>query len=214
MKELVLATSNQGKLEEFQAILSPIPCISQQGLGIETPAETGLTFIENAIIKARHASRMLNKPALADDSGLVVDALLGEPGIYSARFAGPAARDKDNIRLLLEKLDAVGDKPRQAYFYCALALLRHEHDPAPILATGICHGFIAKTPRGDNGFGYDPIFFLPTYHCTMAELPANIKNKISHRAMALNQLMRQLPTDPTQHENGVNFQDEKNEHDH
>ncbi len=192
MKELILATSNPGKIIELQAILSPMRCIAQNILGIDDAAETGLSFIENAIIKARHASRLGNKPALADDSGLVVTALHGEPGIYSARFAGIAATDSDNINLLLERLADVDDKQREAYFYCALALVQHADDPMPLLATGKLAGTICHERHGEHGFGYDPVFYLADHHCTVAQLPRTVKNTLSHRALALKQLHEQL----------------------
>ena len=192
MKELILATSNPGKMVELQTILSPIHCISQNTLGIESVAETGLSFIENAILKARHASRLGNRPALADDSGLVVSALHGAPGIYSARYAGIGATDSDNIKLLLEKLAHVDDEHRQAYFYCAIALVQHADDPTPLLATGKFTGKISHACHGEHGFGYDPIFYLPDHHCTVAQLPLQLKNTMSHRALALKQLLEQL----------------------
>ncbi len=192
VSELILATSNPGKVAELQAILSPILCIPQQALAIEDAAETGLSFIENAIIKARHASRMGNKPALADDSGLVVDALNGQPGIYSARFAGIGATNQDNIDLLLQRLIEVPDGQRLAYFYCAIALVQHADDPIPFIATGKLAGSITRQEQGGYGFGYDPVFYLEEYQCTAAQLPAEIKNKISHRAIALTQLHAQL----------------------
>lgn len=192
MKEIILATANQGKIAELQAILTPWHCISQSSLGIGSADETGLSFVENAIIKARHASRLGNKAALADDSGLVVEALQGEPGIYSSRFAGPAATDADNIALLLEKLAHIPDEQRQAYFYCAIALVQHANDPTPIIATGKWVGKIAQMRSGEAGFGYDPIFYIEPQRCTAAQLPAKIKNSISHRAQALNQLRTQL----------------------
>ncbi|KTD20591.1 dITP/XTP pyrophosphatase [Legionella lansingensis] len=192
MKEIILATANKGKIAELEAILKSFQCIPQATLGIASPKETGLSFIENAIIKARHASQVGNKPALADDSGLVVDALHGEPGIYSARYAGPKATDTENISLLLKNLTGVKDQQRQAYFYCAIALVTHANDPTPIIATGKLDGRIATIPAGDHGFGYDPVFFLDSLQCTMAQLPANIKNTISHRAQALKQLSIQL----------------------
>ncbi len=200
MKELILATNNPGKILELQSILSPIHCISQSTLGIDSVDETGLSFIENAIIKARHASRLSNKPALADDSGLVVPSLNGEPGIYSARFAGINATDNDNIKLLLERLIDSEEEKRHAYFYCALALVLHADDPTPILATGKIHGLISQKPLGDNGFGYDPIFYLPEVGCTMAQLTITLKNTISHRALALKELRNQLDTTLSAHE--------------
>ncbi|KTD08307.1 RdgB/HAM1 family non-canonical purine NTP pyrophosphatase [Legionella jamestowniensis] len=192
MKEIILATGNKGKIGEMTAILSPIRCISQVELGITSPNETGQSFIENAILKARHASLLGKKAALADDSGLVVESLQGEPGIYSARYAGPHATDAENIALLLDNLSHVPKDNRQAYFYCAIAVVTHANDPTPLIATGKFSGRIIDTPKGNNGFGYDPIFFVETMHCTVAQLPAKIKNTISHRAQALNQLRHQL----------------------
>lgn len=192
MKEIILATSNKGKIAELKAILSSWHCIPQTSLGIENAEETGLSFVENAIIKARHASQLSNKPALADDSGLVVPALNGAPGIYSARFAGIDATDSDNINLLLTKLEGVPKMQRQAYFYCAIALVEYGSDPTPIIATGKFIGIISNIRMGEQGFGYDPIFYLENHHCTAAQLPAKIKNMISHRAQALSQLRKQL----------------------
>jgi XTP/dITP diphosphohydrolase len=192
MQELILATDNVGKIAELQALLSPIRCVAQATLNISSPDETGLSFIENAIIKARHASQLSQKPALADDSGLVVQAIHGQPGIYSARFAGSQATMDDNIDLLLEKLKHVPNEQRQAYFYCAIALVTHTDDPIPLLATGQCSGYITHQREGGHGFGYDPVFFLPEYQCTFAQLSTDLKNKISHRAMALQQLQQSL----------------------
>lgn len=188
MKKIVLATSNSGKIKELNALLNPIECIPQTTLGISDAVENGLSFIENALIKARHASLYANEPALADDSGLVVPALNGAPGIYSARYAGNHATDVENINLLLENMLQLTNEQREAWFYCAIALVQHAKDPTPIIATGICKGFIHDIPTGDGGFGYDPIFYLPEYQCTMAQLPAKLKNNISHRAQALKQL--------------------------
>lgn len=190
MRQLILATNNLGKIKELQSLVAPIECIAQSSLGIHAIEETGLSFIENAIIKARHASFHANAPALADDSGLVVPSLNGQPGIYSARFAGLGAQDEDNIALLLEKLANTQDK--QAYFYCAMALVSHATDPTPIIAVGQINGKIQMTCAGEHGFGYDPIFYLPDYQCTMAQLPLAIKNSISHRALALNELKKHL----------------------
>ncbi len=192
MKELILATNNKGKIKELNALLAPILCIAQADLNIKEVEETGLSFIENALIKARHASYYAKKPALADDSGLVVPALNGAPGIYSARYAGNKANDADNIKRLLNNMDHLSSEQHQAYFYCALALVRHDQDPTPIIATGRFHGTIIKEQKGNNGFGYDPIFYIEEHQCTMAELSASIKNKISHRALALNQLKDML----------------------
>lgn len=193
LNELILATGNTGKIHEFQNLLAPLNCIAQQELGISAAEETGLSFIENAILKARHASRIGQKPALADDSGLVVNALAGTPGIYSARFAGVNATALENTQLLLERLQDIEEEAqRQAYFYCALALVEHENDPTPIIAVGRLDGLIAKASCGEKGFGYDPVFYLPEYQCTAAELPLSVKNKISHRAIAFQQLLQQL----------------------
>lgn len=190
MKDIILATNNSGKINELRKILSPLNCIAQHTLGISSVDEIGLSFIENAILKARHASRLGRKPALADDSGLVVAALNGLPGIYSARFAGPEATDAENIELLLHKLVGVADEQRAAYFYCALAFVQHENDPAPCIATGLCHGLISHESYGDSGFGYDPVFYLPDFQCTFGQLSIDIKNTISHRAMALQELRK------------------------
>ena len=185
---LVLATSNPGKISELQAMLPSFRCVSQASLGIDDANETGLSFIENAILKARHASQISQRPALADDSGLVVDALNGEPGIYSARFAGLHATDAENIDLLLERMTNTPDEQRQAHFYCAIAFVRHANDPTPIISTGQLFGQINRSRVGDHGFGYDPVFYLADHQCTLAQLHSHIKNTISHRAMALKQL--------------------------
>ncbi|QMT59050.1 RdgB/HAM1 family non-canonical purine NTP pyrophosphatase [Legionella sp. PC997] len=188
MKEIILATSNPGKIKELRDLLAPIHCIPQTDLGISDAVENGLSFIENALIKARHASLHAGKPALADDSGLVVPALNGEPGIYSARYAGANATDAENIHLLLEKIAHIPLQQREAWFYCAIAVVQHAKDPTPIIATGRCKGVIQDIPLGEGGFGYDPIFYIPEFECTVAQLPAKIKNNISHRAHALKQL--------------------------
>ena len=192
MNKIILATSNTGKIAELRVLLSPIQCISQQTLGIHDADETGLSFIENAIIKARHASQLSGEPALADDSGLVVRRLNGRPGIYSSRFAGPNASDKENIDYLLSELHDTPPHERDAYFYCAIVLVSRANDPTPVIATGRLNGIIAETRSGNHGFGYDPIFYLPEKHCTLAELSPNVKNTISHRAQALQSLISQL----------------------
>lgn len=195
MNEIILATSNTGKIKELSELLTPIQCITQSSLGITNAEEIGLSFIENALIKARHASLYSGKPALADDSGLVVPALDGEPGIYSARYAGAESTDEENIRLLLEKVAHLHAKQREAYFYCAIAVVTQAKDPIPIIATGLLKGTISSEPYGDGGFGYDPIFYIPQYQCTAAQLPTAIKNTISHRAKALIKLRQLLETD-------------------
>ncbi len=194
MKTLLLATHNSGKIKELKALLSPLQCVSQEELHISSIEETGVTFIENALLKARHASRMSHLPSLSDDSGLVVPALLGKPGIHSARFAAPDATSAQNIEALLAAMAHLDEVDRRAYFYCVLVLLQHENDPTPLIATGLWHGRIQHTCQGSQGFGYDPIFYLDTHHCTAAELPIDIKNQISHRAQAFHSLKSQLLT--------------------
>jgi XTP/dITP diphosphohydrolase len=188
MNELILATNNHGKIKELCELLTPIHCIPQAKLGIEDIEETGLTFVENALLKARHACASAQKPALADDSGLVVPSLNGEPGIYSARYSEPGATVAKNNDLLLKNMKHLPQDQRQAYFYCAIVLMRHAEDPTPLIATGLFHGVIHTEEVGTGGLGYDPIFFLPEYQCTVAQLPDTIKNNISHRAQAINQL--------------------------
>lgn len=192
MQTIILATHNAGKIREFQTLLAPIECVSQQDIKhLEPIEETGLSFIENALLKARHASHFhQSQAALADDSGLVVPALQGQPGIYSARYAKENASDKENIEFLLEKMKGIPD--RRAFFYCALVLIKHANDPTPLIATGTLHGLIAEKPSGTEGFGYDPIFYLPQYQGTLAEISLLDKNKISHRAKALQYLQKQL----------------------
>ncbi|MBA2651079.1 MAG: RdgB/HAM1 family non-canonical purine NTP pyrophosphatase [Tatlockia sp.] len=192
MKEIILATSNKGKISELQSNLPFLLCIPQGELGIADAEETGLSFVENAIIKARQASRLGAQPALADDSGLVVQALNGAPGIYSARFAGINASDSENINCLLDKLKGIPESQRQAYFFCAIAVLRHADDPSPIIATGKWSGTIIQQRMGFQGFGYDPVFYVQEHQCTAAQLSMKIKNTISHRAQALNQMRSQL----------------------
>jgi len=184
---IILATGNPGKIKEFQALLPSKNCISQRDLGICDADETGLTFIENALLKARHASRISNMPAIADDSGLVVPVLHGQPGIYSSRFAGEHATDQDNIKHLLELLQTQ-TTPVDAFFYCAIVFIQHADDPTPLFGTGRLNGHIVSSPKGTHGFGYDPIFYLSEYDCTLAELPAATKNTLSHRARALQAL--------------------------
>ena len=180
----VLASGNPGKLRELAALLAglDIELISQSDLNVTPAAETGQTFVENALLKARHASRQTALPAIADDSGLVVRALGGAPGVRSARYAGDAASDADNNRKLIRAL--VGHSDRSAWFYCALVFLQHPRDPSPLLATGLWHGQIIDQPRGANGFGYDPHFLIPHLGKTSAELPPQQKNQLSHRGQA------------------------------
>lgn len=192
---IVLATSNPGKLKEFSALLQPfnLEVLPQSHFNIEDAEENGLTFVENALIKARHASAKTGLPALADDSGISVEALNGEPGIHSARFAGINAPNEVRIAKLLERMQEVADDKRSATFNCVLVYINHPKDPIPLICHGQLHGHILRECRGQNGFGYDPVFYLSSYHKTVAELPAEEKNRISHRALALQQFIRLLP---------------------
>lgn len=191
MKKIVLASSNQGKLREIRQVLAHLDMqlISQSEFDIKDADETGLTFVENALIKARHAAAMSGLPALADDSGLEVDALQGRPGIYSSRYAGEKATDGDNIQKLLTDLIDVPPPERGARFQCVLVYLRHAEDPSPLIAQGSWEGFILEQPRGQNGFGYDPVFYIPEHRRAAAELDVTAKNQHSHRARALTQLV-------------------------
>jgi XTP/dITP diphosphohydrolase len=191
---LVLASGNAGKLRELSAMLTPLGwnVARQSDWSVPEAVEDGRSFIENALIKARHASRHTGLPSLGDDSGLVVDALQGAPGIFSARYAGAGAGDDENNLKLLNELKGLPSAQRVAHFYCAMALVRHEDDPAPLLATGSWDGGITETATGAGGFGYDPIFWVPERACTSAELPADEKNRISHRGRALAQMLEQL----------------------
>jgi len=191
MSKIVLASSNQGKLNEIQQVLAHLDMqlVPQSEFDVSDADETGLSFVENAIIKARHAAAISGLPALADDSGLEVDALQGRPGIYSSRFAGDKATDGDNIQKLLSELEGVESQQRSARFQCVLVFMRHAEDPSPIIAQGSWEGFILEEQRGHNGFGYDPVFYIPEHQRTSAELDAEIKNQHSHRARALAQFV-------------------------
>lgn len=191
---LVLASGNAGKVAELRDLLSGsgIELVPQTALGVQDADETGLTFVENALIKARHAARQTGLPALADDSGICVDALDGAPGLYAARYAGVHGDAEANKARLLRELDEVPPEKRGAYFIAVLVLLRHADDPAPLIAEGRWHGSILLAPRGDGGFGYDPLF-LPTGHeLSAAELEPSLKNRISHRGQALDMLKARL----------------------
>ncbi|MDQ1092130.1 XTP/dITP diphosphohydrolase [Xanthomonas sacchari] len=192
--KLVLASSNAGKLEELHALLDDVgvELIAQSTLGVGDADETGLTFVENALLKARHAARVTGLPALADDSGICVDALHGAPGLYSARYAGEHGNAQANIDKLLDALRDVPDAQRGAHFYCVLVLLRHAEDPQPLLVEGHWRGRIAHARAGSGGHGYDPVFVDPEHGQTAAEMPLALKNRISHRAIALQQLKRRL----------------------
>ncbi len=194
MNRIVLASNNPGKLREIGALLEPLALevVAQSQLGVDEAEENGLTFVENALIKARHAARVSGLPALADDSGLEVDALHGAPGIRSARFAGPGSSDADNVARLLRELEGTPRNLRSARFVCVLVWLRHADDPTPLISQGIWNGRILEAAQGDGGFGYDPVFYVPDHDCAAAELPAETKNRISHRARALNGLLEQL----------------------
>jgi XTP/dITP diphosphohydrolase len=189
---LLVATHNLHKFAEIQAILQPIPCQSCKDLNLPSPEETGLTFIENAIIKARSAASHTQSPCLADDSGLVVPALNGAPGIYSARYAGHHLPDSAHRELLLKNMRDFTGQERQAYFYCVMVYIRHARDPSPIIGIGQWDGEISLQERGHEGFGYDPLFYLPFYQKTAAELSPNLKNKLSHRGKALQAIAEQL----------------------
>ena len=191
---VVLASSNPGKLAELSALLEPagLRVVSQDAFGIEPPEETALTFVENALIKARGACAATGLPALADDSGVVVDALEGAPGVHSARYAGGGASDADNVAKLLEALEGVAPPERGAAFVCAIVYLRHARDPCPIVCEGIWEGRILDAPRGAGGFGYDPVFFIETLGRSAAELSRAEKNAVSHRGQALAQLLDRL----------------------
>ncbi len=194
LKTIVLASSNSGKLREISALLAPVDIhvASQADYGIPEAEETGLTFVENAIIKARHACAHTGRPAIADDSGLEVNALNGAPGIYSSRYAGPAADDRANLDKLLNAIADIPDGQRSARFQCLMVYLDHECDPTPIICQGTWEGEILREPRGTGGFGYDPIFYVPTHQCASAELAAAVKNRLSHRGQALRQLLEAL----------------------
>jgi XTP/dITP diphosphohydrolase len=194
VKRVVLASSNAGKLREMSALLAPLglELATQSSLGIHSPPETGTTFIENALIKARHAARAANLPAISDDSGIEVEALGGQPGVYSARFAGENASDHDNLHKLLAELHGVHAEFRQARYHCVIVFVRAANDSEPIVAHGKWEGQITIEPRGSGGFGYDPIFQPAGLHSTAAQLSPGEKNKISHRAHALLALVAEL----------------------
>jgi XTP/dITP diphosphohydrolase len=194
-KTIVLASSNAGKVREFNQLLGglQLEVVPQSRFNVADAEETGLTFVENAILKARNAAQHTGLPALADDSGLEVDALHGAPGIYSARYAGPNASDAENLEKLLGMLNDIPEAQRGARFQCVLVFMRHALDPTPLICQGTWEGRILTRPCGTNGFGYDPVFFVPTHECSAAELPAEVKNSLSHRGQALRQLLASLP---------------------
>ena len=194
MLEMVVATQNAHKVSEISAILSnyPLSLTSLSSYTTHSVEETGQSFIENALIKARFASQATGLPALADDSGLIVPILKGAPGVHSARYAGSTATDEDNNKKLLALLPPCSTEYHRAYFVCVLVCVRHPFDPLPLVVQGFCHGGITTKPKGNHGFGYDPLFWVPEYECTMAELTSETKARISHRAQALFKLKNEL----------------------
>lgn len=194
MEKIVLASSNAGKLKEFQQIFKNRGwhIVPQHQFRIEDAEETGLSFVENAIIKARHAAKISGLPALADDSGLEVDALRGRPGIYSARFSGDDATDQSNNEKLLKLMAGIPEDQRTARFQCALVLMRHAEDPTPLIFQGSWEGLILTQAQGENGFGYDPLFWAIEQQCSSANLPPEVKNQVSHRARAVVRMMKSL----------------------
>jgi XTP/dITP diphosphohydrolase len=193
MLDIVLASSNPGKMAEIKKLLAdfPINLIAQSEFDIPDIEETGLTFIENAILKARHASKISGLPALADDSGLTIDALDDRPGVFSARYAGENATDQDRIQKVLAEMNDP-DLERNACFHCVICLIEHANDPAPLICHGMWEGEIMLEPKGEHGFGYDPIFRVPTHGMSAAELAPDVKNQISHRGQAMQQLREVL----------------------
>jgi XTP/dITP diphosphohydrolase len=193
MKKIILASNNKGKIREFNAMLEGVyTVVSMSDMNVEEVPEIGLTFVENALIKARNASAQSGLPALADDSGIVVDALNGEPGIYSARYAGNHGDDEANTQKLLDEMQGVADDDRSARFWCAIVFVEHANDPTPIVIQRGWEGEILREKVGENGFGYDPIFHVLTHGCASAELAPEIKNAISHRGKALTTLLEEL----------------------
>jgi XTP/dITP diphosphohydrolase len=192
--KIVLASNNPGKVREINQMLETtgLTVVPQSDFNVPEIEETGLTFVENAILKARNAARHTGLPAIADDSGIEVDALRGAPGIYSARYAGPGAGDRANLEKLLTDMQDVPEAGRTARFQCLMVYLRHADDPTPMIFQGTWEGRILFEPRGENGFGYDPVFFAPSENCSSAELPPEVKNRLSHRGQALTQLVQAL----------------------
>lgn len=193
-KKIILASGNPGKLREFQQLLSGcgFEVLPQSDFFSESAEETGLTFVENALIKARYACIKTGLPAIADDSGIEVDALQGRPGIYSARYAGVDANDEKNNALLLQELMNVPDAKRTARYHAVLVYMRHAEDPTPVICHGVWEGLILREHRGAGGFGYDPLFYVPTHDCASAELSNEEKNRISHRGKAMQELLQKV----------------------
>ncbi|MCU7852357.1 MAG: RdgB/HAM1 family non-canonical purine NTP pyrophosphatase [Candidatus Thiodiazotropha sp. (ex Monitilora ramsayi)] len=193
-EKIVLASNNAGKVREINQLLATedIEVVPQKAFNIPDAVEDGLSFVENAIKKARHAASLSGLPAIADDSGIEVDALNGAPGIYSARFAKAGATDQENLEKLLDLMKDVPEEKRTARFQCLMVYMRHAEDPTPLICQGTWEGRILSEPSGDNGFGYDPIFYVPTHKCSSAELSAEVKNSLSHRGHALQKLLQVL----------------------
>ena len=206
MSDVVLASDNQGKIREINSLLrnTPLEVVGQGSLGVEPIEETGTTFIENALLKARKAARQTGLAAIADDSGLEVDALGGRPGVYSARFAGPQATDTKNAEKLLAALDGISPEKRSARFRCAMVYVTHADDADPLICEGAWEGKIITEPKGDNGFGYDPIFWIEGEKATAAELAPERKNILSHRGQALRMLVAQLAERSQKRPNNLN----------
>jgi len=191
-EKIVLASNNPGKIREIQVILQGHPIVPQSQFQLIEAEETGTTFVENAIIKARHAALHCHLPAIADDSGLVVDALKGQPGVVSARYAGANASDQDNLIKVLAQMKDIAPEQRTARFVCVMVFIQHAEDPLPVIAQGVWEGSISSQPSGHHGFGYDPIFWLSEYQKSSAELSPEAKNTISHRAQALKKLVQKI----------------------
>ena len=193
-QKIVLASGNAGKLREFQQLLAGcgFDVVPQSDFNIDNAEETGTTFVENAIIKARHACQQTGLPAIADDSGIEVDALNGRPGVYSARYAREGASDQENNQKLLHELSGIPAEKRTARYHAVLAYMRYADDPTPILCHGTWEGIILTEARGQGGFGYDPLFFVPTHNCASAELDKAEKNRISHRGKAMQELLQKI----------------------
>ena len=191
---IVLASGNAGKVRELGKLFTEygIKVVPQSDFDVPDVAETGTTFVENAIIKARHAAACTKLPAIADDSGIEVDALDARPGVYSARYAGPNANDEDNNNKMLAELKGIPDEQRSARYQCVLVFMRHHNDPTPLISQGSWQGRILEAPQGDGGFGYDPIFYVPSHDCSSGELTLEQKNKISHRTVAMQSMLKQL----------------------
>ena len=204
ISRFVLASGNQGKLLEINQLLSGlhIEAVPQTEFNVPDVEETGLTFVENAIIKARNAAQHSGLAALADDSGIEVDALNGEPGIYSARYAGKGATDQENLNKLLDAMKDVPEAKRSARFQCVMVYMAHANDPTPLICQGTWEGRILREPRGDNGFGYDPVFYVPTHDCSAAELESEVKNQLSHRGQALKKFLALFQLEMAQSEKG------------